>query len=308
MLNNILPSLALAASLAAGAAAQRSVASLDYAWRYQPDIPPAPPSCNAPNTTFPLPYDGQQCMGLEHQAQADGSVGACIDSCCADAACEVYQYCAPGQPCDSGGSGGGCWTGTLAGGCQPSQGWQSRGRHVQPPPPPPPGTDCTDPRCLPGTDDSAWRVVNVPHDFVVEGNFSASASTSQGFQPFGVGWYRKHFTPPAALASSPTVYIDFDGVQTKSEVWMNGIYLGTWDYGYTGSRYFLNTTTLKFGQENVLAVRVDCTAPDGWWYVEPPPPSPPPPPPTTTTLPTHPAPPATHSPSRHRSQPVRPNP
>lgn len=62
------------------------------------------------------------------------------------------------------------------------------------------------------------------------------------------------------------MYFDFDGVQTKSEVWLNGIFLGTWDYGYTGSRYFVNATVLKLGVENVLAVKVDCTQPDGWWY------------------------------------------
>ena len=217
--------LSLAPALALG---QRYVASLDANWRYQPDAPPAPPQCSDPNTLFPLPYDNQQCMGLNHQAQADGSLQACINSCCADDTCEVYQFCAPGQPCDQAGSGGGCWTGTLAGGCTASNGWQSRGRHVTPPPPPAPGQDCTDPRCAPGTDDSAWRTVQVPHDFVVEGNFSASASTSQGFLPFGIGWYRKHFTPPAALASAPTVFIEFDGVQTSSETWLNGVYLGTW--------------------------------------------------------------------------------
>ena len=259
--------VAALAALAAAAAAQRTVGDLDRGWRFQPDSGGPAPSCNDPNTTFPLPYDNTQCMGLEHQAQADNSLADCINSCCADDTCEVYQFCAPGAPCQGAGSGGGCWTGTLAGGCSAgANGWQSRGRHVAPPPPPAPGQDCTDPRCQPGTDDSAWRVVNVPHDFVVEGNFSQSASTSQGFLPFGVGWYRKHFTPPAALASAPTIYIDFDGVQTMSEVWINGVSLGQWGYGYTASRYFVNASVVKFGQENVLAVRVDCTKPDGWWY------------------------------------------
>ena len=253
------------AALVATAAAQRSVASLNVGWKFVTDKPPTPPACNDPEGTFPLPYDNKQCDGLSAQAQA-GNLDACIDSCCSDAACEVYQWCAPGQPCDSAGSGGGCWTGSLSGGCTDGQGWQSRGRHVQPPPPPPPGTDCTDPRCQPGTDDSAWRVVNVPHDFVVEFNFSQSADTSHGFLPYGIGWYRKHFNPPVALASAPTMYLDFEGVQTKSEVWLNGIFLGTWGYGYTGSRYYLNASVVKFGADNLLAVRVDGTAPDGWWY------------------------------------------
>jgi len=262
--NKILSILLLLSSTTA----QRTVASLNMNWKFVPDVPPAPPACNDPNTTFPLPYDNQQCIGLNHQAQADNSLQDCINSCCADDTCEVYQFCAPGEPCDQAGSGGGCWTGLIpSGGCNSgATGWQSRGRHVAPPPPPTPGTDCTDPRCQPGTDDSKWRVVNVPHDFVVEGNFSQSASTSQGYLPFGVAWYRKHFTPSAALANAPTVYIEFEGVQTLSEVWLNGISLGIWPYGYTASRYYLNNSVVKYGQDNVLALKVDCTKPDGWWY------------------------------------------
>ena len=62
------------------------------------------------------------------------------------------------------------------------------------------------------------------------------------------------------------MYLDFDGIQTKSEVYLNGHLLGTWGYGYTGSRYFLNSSVLKLGGDNLLAVKVDCTEPDGWWY------------------------------------------
>jgi beta-galactosidase len=32
------------------------------------------------------------------------------------------------------------------------------------------------------------------------------------------------------------------------------------------SSYYVNSTVLKLGKENVLVVRVDCTEPDGWWY------------------------------------------
>ena len=37
-------------------------------------------------------------------------------------------------------------------------------------------------------------------------------------------------------------------------------------YCFQGSRYYVNSTVLKLGAENVLVVRVDCTQPDGWWY------------------------------------------
>ncbi len=174
----------------------------------------------------------------------------------------MYQWCPTGAGCNSPQQ---CWIGALpSGGCQAATGWQSRGRNA--PPPPTPGGPCTDPRCEPGTDDSSWRVVNVPHDFVVEGNFSAQADQSHGFLPYGVGWYRLHFMPPASLAAAVTAYIDFQGIQTASTIWLNGAFLSDWAYGYTNNRVYVNASTVMYGQENVLAIRVDATKPDGWWY------------------------------------------
>lgn len=151
-------------------------------------------------------------------------------------------------------------------GCQDAKGWQSRGRNVAPPPPPPANGSCADPGCDPATDDSAWRSLDLPHDFVVEGNFSHSASTSQGYLPFGVAWYRRHVTIPSSLASA-TLWLDLDGAQTASTVYMNGALLGpTHAFGYTSSRYFIDPSIVKFDAPNVLAVLVDSTHPDGWWY------------------------------------------
>jgi beta-galactosidase len=107
--------------------------------------------------------------------------------------------------------------------------------------------------------------VSLPHDFVVEGNFTPDASRSQGYLPFGRAWYRRHLAVPAVLEGA-TMWLDFEGVQTTSTVFLNGEYLGTWPFGYTSSRYFLPAGLLHFGADNVLAVFVDCTSPDGWWY------------------------------------------
>ena len=63
---------------------------------------------------------------------------------------------------------------------------------------------------MPGTDDSAWRELDLPHDFVVEGTFSANASEAQGYLPFGVGWYRRHLAVPAAAAGK-AMWLDFAG-------------------------------------------------------------------------------------------------
>lgn len=62
------------------------------------------------------------------------------------------------------------------------------------------------------------------------------------------------------------MWIDVDGAQTSSTAWLNGVLLGSHASGYTGARYAVNASTVKFGGDNVLALEVDATGPDGWWY------------------------------------------
>jgi beta-galactosidase len=109
--------------------------------------------------------------------------------------------------------------------------------------------------------DSAWRSINVPHDWGIEGPFDekAPARGAGAFLPAGVGWYRKHFVLPAgaaAHAASRRVFVEFDGVMANSEVWINGFSLGKRPNGYVSFRYEL-TGHLNSGKVNVLAVRAD---------------------------------------------------
>ena len=99
----------------------------------------------------------------------------------------------------------------------------------------------------PDFDDAAWRVLNVPHDWSIEGPFDARNPTGDagGFLPAGVGWYRKHFTLPGGYATR-RVFVDFDGVMANSDVWINGVHLGKRPYGYVSFRYEL-TGHLHFG-------------------------------------------------------------
>jgi beta-galactosidase len=100
----------------------------------------------------------------------------------------------------------------------------------------------------------------------LQGNFTPTADMSHGYLPFGIGWYRKHLTIPAAAAAPGTIiWLDVDGAQTASTIWINGYSVGSHASGYTHGRYFLNSSVLKFGADNVLALEVDATHPDGWW-------------------------------------------
>ncbi|MDP9046572.1 MAG: glycoside hydrolase family 2, partial [Bacteroidota bacterium] len=84
-----------------------------------------------------------------------------------------------------------------------------------------------------GVSDGSWRTLNLPHDWSIEGKFSKDnpASPEGGALPGGIGWYRKTFTVPADQKNK-LVYIDFDGVYQKSDVWINGHHLGFRPNGY----------------------------------------------------------------------------
>jgi beta-galactosidase len=113
-------------------------------------------------------------------------------------------------------------------------------------------------------EDKFWRTVHLPHDYVIEGKFSASADNSHGSLPKPEAWYRKTFAIPASYLGK-SVSLQFDGVYRNSSVWINGHFLGVHLSGYTPFRYDL-TDYLHYGRLNVVSVHVDPTHNEGWWY------------------------------------------
>jgi beta-galactosidase len=112
--------------------------------------------------------------------------------------------------------------------------------------------------------DAAWRSVDLPHDWSIEGPFGEQEK-AQGSLPTGIGWYRKRFRVPESYKDRAVV-IEFDGVYQNSEVWINGQYLGKRPYGYIAFSYDLSPH-LKAGGDNVIAVKVDNSRqPNCRWY------------------------------------------
>jgi beta-galactosidase len=116
--------------------------------------------------------------------------------------------------------------------------------------------------------DAAWRRLDLPHDWSIEGPFAETNKTggAGAFLPSGLAWYRKHFSLPENF-SNQVVRVEFDGVMQNSDVWINGFYLGRRPFGYASFSYELNGH-LNFGKmENVIAVRCDTSAqPASRWY------------------------------------------
>jgi beta-galactosidase len=113
--------------------------------------------------------------------------------------------------------------------------------------------------------DSAWRLLNLPHDWGIEGPFMQEYPGETGKLPWwGVAWYRKHLELPAADAGKK-IFLDVDGAMSFASVWVNGQCAGGWPYGYSSWRVDL-TPFVKFGADNVIAIRLDNPKESSRWY------------------------------------------
>lgn len=101
-------------------------------------------------------------------------------------------------------------------------------------------------------DDSTWRKIAIAKTWEEQntGNYD------------GIAWYRVNFKMPEKMNCSG-VDISFGGVDECAWVWLNGKYVGQHNIGPAGWNvsFYLNIASeLKWGEENLLAVRVKDTA------------------------------------------------
>ncbi len=135
----------------------------------------------------------------------------------------------------------------------------------------------------PDLDDSGWERVDLPHDSVHGGEFARDLAAHDpmddipamqsirsrlgagGFLVPEICWYRKRFRTEEDWTGQ-RLYLFFQGVYRKADIYLNGYYVGSLDGGYTWSCFDLTDVLLEAGGENVLSVRVDPTGREGWWY------------------------------------------
>lgn len=250
-----------AAPVTVTAQQQRESVNFDFGWRF---LLGEPGGVTCPPNSFPKNLSGVECMGLQHAGEGDPSAELCADACCGDTSCMVWQWEDPAT------QGGGCWMGDSTECTNKSPKWVGAGR-TEPGPVAPTAANKT-------YDDSAWRVVNAPHDFSIEGAFNESTPGSgQSYLPRNVSWYRKHFNIPSDWEGS-AIWVYFEGVWRSSTLWLNGepLVIHGWgtpthDCGYTSFAVRLdNASGISFGDgkenENVLALYVDAISGSGWWY------------------------------------------
>lgn len=99
----------------------------------------------------------------------------------------------------------------------------------------------------PGFDDSEWDTVSLPHTW----------NAADGLQPNyyrGVGWYRLHVQLPRRDATRR--WLQFDGANLVTDVFVNGQALGEHKGGYATFR-FDATDLMRAVQDNLIAVKVN---------------------------------------------------
>lgn len=117
----------------------------------------------------------------------------------------------------------------------------------------------------PEFNDSQWRLLNLPHDWGIEGPFKQEYPGETGKLPWwGVAWYRKPLELPMADAGRK-IFLDVDGAMSFASVWVNGQFVGGWPYGYSSWRVDL-TPFVKFGAKNLIAIRLDNPKESSRWY------------------------------------------
>ena len=109
-------------------------------------------------------------------------------------------------------------------------------------------------------DDSSWQSVALPHTWQVISNVEKIPEHVYE----RTGWYRKHFTITPG-SKGKRIFIEFEMIRMGSRVWINGHYLGEYEYGDM-TRVYDITDHIDFEQENILAVRAgDGYAGGGDW-------------------------------------------
>ena len=132
-------------------------------------------------------------------------------------------------------------------------------------------------------DDSAWSMVKVPHDWAINGPFykdydaqftrienngekerSLHLGRTGGLPHDGKGVYRRIFAVPAEDRDCH-FHLEFDGVMSHAQIFVNGQPVGERPYGYSSFSCDI-TRQIKAGQDNLLTVLVNNPPASTRWY------------------------------------------
>ena len=112
-------------------------------------------------------------------------------------------------------------------------------------------------------DETAWREVNVPHDWLTEVPVDETADATPGCKRRDMAWYKTTLKIPNDSIESAELI--FDGVLGQCSVFVNGVDAVRNFSGYNRFSVEIGDYLLP-GSENEIAVLVDARRHEGWWY------------------------------------------
>lgn len=134
---------------------------------------------------------------------------------------------------------------------------------------------------MPPEDQEGWQAVRIPHDWAVNGEFSpdndpqplensvldfhenvVQIGRTGGLPAFGTGWYRRELDLPE---NHSRYMLEFDGIMSRGEVYVNGIQAAYRPYGYSSFCVDI-TQMIRKGGKNQLVVKVNALERSSRWY------------------------------------------
>lgn len=131
------------------------------------------------------------------------------------------------------------------------------------------------------SDATEWQSVTVPHDWAIYGPFDRNHDLQEtkieqngekekswktgrtgGLPYMGKGEYRTEFE--VADTTGRSFALEFDGVMSQPEIYVNGNYVGTWGSGYNS--FFYNIDPYIRPGKNQLQVKIDNKPFASRWY------------------------------------------
>lgn len=106
--------------------------------------------------------------------------------------------------------------------------------------------------------DSEFESVSIPHANKILETHKGPNFQEQIESYRFVSWYRRHFVLGEEYKNK-NIIIEFEGVATVAEVYVNGEFVGEHKGAYTSFSFDITNFLNPVGEENVIAVRVDST-------------------------------------------------
>ena len=114
-------------------------------------------------------------------------------------------------------------------------------------------------------DDSEWETAELPHDWVVQKEFTPDAMLNHGYKMRGNGWYRKKFRL-GEEDMGKQILLEFEGLSSKASIYINGLLCKRQFYGYNSFSVDISDFVCFYPAVNQLVVKIEADAWEGWWY------------------------------------------